>query len=105
VRFSSAALFTDAHKAIRCSSGKFTNRGLWLGRFLKGEGTLRAKIVLALRARTSNAVVATRLGVGPHTIGKWRKRFIADRIEGLYDEMRSAAWRFSGFSPAARARP
>jgi putative transposase len=33
--------------------------------------------------------VATRLGVGPHTIGKWRNRFIADRIEGLYDEMRS----------------
>jgi putative transposase len=26
--------------------------------------------------------VATRLGVGPHTIGKWRRRFIADRIEG-----------------------
>ena len=25
----------------------------------------------------------------PHTIGKWRKRFIADRIEGLYDEMRT----------------
>jgi transposase-like protein len=37
----------------------------------------------------SNAVVATRLGVGPHTIGKWRRRFIADRIEGLYDEMRT----------------
>jgi transposase-like protein len=38
-----------------------------------------------LRARAQ----ATRLGVGPHTIGKWRKRFIADRIEGLYDEMRT----------------
>ncbi|WP_375167286.1 MULTISPECIES: helix-turn-helix domain-containing protein [unclassified Bradyrhizobium] len=33
--------------------------------------------------------MAARLGVGPHTIGKWRKRFITDRIEGLYDEMRS----------------
>lgn len=49
----------------------------------------RAKIVLACEREPSNAVVATRLGVGPHTIGKWRKRFIADRIEGLYDEMRS----------------
>src|SRR5437762_13225602 len=29
----------------------------------------------------SNAIVSTRLGVGPHTIGKWRKRFIVDRIE------------------------
>ena len=50
---------------------------------------MRAKIVLACEREPSNAVVATRLGVGTHTIGKWRKRFIADRIEGLYDEMRS----------------
>ena len=46
-----------------------------------------AKIVLACEREPSNAVVAPRLGVGPHTIGKWRKRFIADQIEGLYDEM------------------
>ena len=51
--------------------------------------TLRASIVLACEHEPSNAVVATRLGVGPHTIGKWRKRFIADRIDGLYDEMRT----------------
>src|SRR5258708_37906049 len=58
-------------------------------RSLPAALTLRAKIVLACEREPSNAVVATRLGVGPHTIGKWRKRFIADRIEGLYDEMRS----------------
>jgi putative transposase len=51
--------------------------------------TLRAKIVLACERESSNAVVSTRLGVGPHTIGKRRNRFITDRIEGLYDEMRS----------------
>jgi putative transposase len=45
--------------------------------------------VLACEREPSNAVVATRLSVGPHTIGKWRNRFITDRIEGLYDEMRS----------------
>jgi hypothetical protein len=28
-------------------------------------------------------------GVGPHTIGKWRNRFITDWIEGLYDEIPS----------------
>ncbi|MGH6864344.1 MAG: helix-turn-helix domain-containing protein, partial [Methylocella sp.] len=33
--------------------------------------------------------MATRLGVGSHTVGKWRNRFIAARIEGLYDEMRT----------------
>ena len=51
-------------------------------RSLPAALTLRAKIVLACEREPSNAVVATRLGVGPHTIGKWRKRFIADRIQG-----------------------
>lgn len=45
--------------------------------------------MLACEREPSNAIVATRLGVGPHTIGKWCNRFIADRIERLYDEMRS----------------
>ncbi|TYO66823.1 IS630 family transposase [Bradyrhizobium hipponense] len=58
-------------------------------RSLPAALTLRAKIVLACEREPSNAAVATRLGVGPHTIGKWRNRFIANRIEGLYDEMRT----------------
>src|SRR5262245_4972194 len=58
-------------------------------RSLPAALTLRAKIVLACEREPSNAVVATRLGVGPHMIGKWRNRFISGRIEGLYDEMRS----------------
>ena len=58
-------------------------------RSLPAALTLRAKIVLACEREPSNAIVATRLDVGPHTIGKWRNRFIADRIEGLYDEMRT----------------
>src|SRR6195256_4216212 len=58
-------------------------------RSLPAALTLRAKIVLACERESSNADVSTRLGVGPHTIGKWRNRFITDRIEGLYDEMRS----------------
>ena len=49
-------------------------------RSLPAALTLRAKIVLACEREPSNAVVATRLGVGPHTIGKWRNRFITDRI-------------------------
>ena len=58
-------------------------------RSLPAALTSRAKIVLACEREPSNAAVATELGVGPHTIGKWRNRFIAGRIEGLYDEMRS----------------
>src|SRR3982074_170631 len=58
-------------------------------RSLPAALTLRAKIVLACERESSNAIVAPRLGVGPHLIGKWRNRFIADRIAGLYDVMRS----------------
>jgi transposase len=58
-------------------------------RSLPAALTLRAKIVLACERESSNGIVAPRLGVGPHTIGKWRNRFIADRIAGLYNEMRS----------------
>jgi putative transposase len=58
-------------------------------RTLPSALALRAKIVLAGERESSNAVVATRLGVAPHTVGKWRNRFIAARIEGLYDEMRT----------------
>lgn len=32
--------------------------------------------------------VAARLGVHEHTVGKWRRRFVQDRIEGLTDEYR-----------------
>src|SRR3977135_1453795 len=58
-------------------------------RSLPAALTLRAKIVLACEREPNNAVVATQLGVGSHTIGKWRNRFITDRIDGLYDEARS----------------
>ncbi|VIO69853.1 hypothetical protein CI41S_21000 [Bradyrhizobium ivorense] len=58
-------------------------------RSLPAALTLRAKIELVCEREQSNAIVATRLGVGPHTIGKWRNRFIANRIEGLYDEIRT----------------
>jgi putative transposase len=54
---------------------------------------VRARTVLACERESSNAIVAPRLGSGPHTIGKWRNRFIADRIAGLYDEMRSGRLR------------
>jgi putative transposase len=32
--------------------------------------------------------VAERLGVHEHTVGKWRRRFVRDRIERLTDEYR-----------------
>jgi transposase len=49
---------------------------------------LRAKIVLACAEGATNKAVAERLGVWPQTVGKWRSRFVADRLEGLSDEPR-----------------
>ena len=40
-------------------------------------------------AGDQNKDVAARLGIDPATVSKWRRRFVADRLEGLRDEPRS----------------
>jgi transposase len=52
---------------------------------------LRARIVLACAEGTDNRAVAKALRVTPHTVGKWRARFVEDRLEGLADEPRPGA--------------
>jgi transposase len=49
---------------------------------------LRAKIVLACAEGQTNQQVAERLGIWPQTVGKWRGRFVRQRLEGLSDEPR-----------------
>ena len=48
----------------------------------------RANIVLACAAGASNSAVARRFGTTNATVGKWRRRFVARRVEGLHDELR-----------------
>jgi putative transposase len=48
----------------------------------------RAKIVLACVEGAPNTEVAKRVGTHKATVGLWRRRFIARRIAGLYDELR-----------------
>ncbi|MEU4644705.1 IS630 family transposase [Micromonospora sp. NPDC023814] len=52
---------------------------------------VRARIVLACAEGLSNSEVSRRLGVSLPTVGKWRKRFVVDRVDGLRDEPRPGA--------------
>jgi transposase len=54
---------------------------------------LRARIVLACaeKKQPTNQQVADRLGINQATVGKWRRRFVADRLDGLFDEPRPGA--------------
>jgi transposase len=48
----------------------------------------RARIILACAKGLENLEVAEQLGVNKHTVGKWRRRFVASRLDGLFDEPR-----------------
>ena len=48
----------------------------------------RSRIILRCADGLPSKVVAAELGIHEHTVGKWRRRFLKDRIEGLLDEAR-----------------
>ena len=52
---------------------------------------LRARIVLGSEQGMSNAAIAARLRSTAATVGKWRRRFLESRLEGLLDEPRVGA--------------
>jgi transposase-like protein len=50
---------------------------------------LRARIVLAAAAGSTNVAIAAQVGVHVDTVRKWRRRFAAARLAGLKDAPRS----------------
>jgi transposase len=51
----------------------------------------RARIVLACARTTSDVDVAAELRLNRLTVGRWRRRFVAKRLDGLLDEPRPGA--------------
>jgi transposase len=69
----------------------------WAGRPTSSQRlALRARIVLTCATEPSNKAVAARLGVCGATVGTWRNRFIAKRLDGLVDEPRPGTPRTVG---------
>lgn len=48
----------------------------------------RCRMILRCAEGVPNKVVAAELGVHEHTVGKWRRRFVKDRVASLGDEPR-----------------
>ncbi|MFY9658112.1 MAG: IS630 family transposase [Methylocystis sp.] len=56
----------------------------------------RARIVLAAATGLNNKEIAAKVGVCAVTVGAWRNRFAAHRMDGIYDEPRPGAPRRIG---------
>jgi transposase len=56
----------------------------------------RARIVLGAAEGMENKTIARSVGADENTVGKWRRRFAARRLAGLYDEPRPGAPRRIG---------
>ena len=48
----------------------------------------RCRMILRCADGLSSKAIGAELGVHEHTVGKWRRRFLKERIDGLYDEPR-----------------
>ena len=65
------------------------------------RAVLRARIVLLAADGASNVEIAKRLGIVVNAVSKWRKRFVADGLDGLRDRERSGRPKTFGASVVA----
>jgi len=52
---------------------------------------LRARVILACAAGQTNTQVSAAMRLSKPAVGKWRRRFVARRLNGLLDEPRPGA--------------
>lgn len=76
-----ALVLSDGERAELTSLATRRNTGQALA--------LRARIVLRCATGKQNKQVAADLQIDQTTVGKWRRRFVAHRLDGLRDEPRS----------------
>jgi transposase len=74
---------------LRLADGEREQLLRWSRRARSSQAlALRSRIVLACAEGVDNKTVAARLGCAAETVGKWRRRFVAGRLDGLVDEPR-----------------
>lgn len=66
-------------------------KSLMMRRKMAQALALRARIVLTCAEDSQSKDLAAKLGLEPQTVGKWRRRFVERRVDGLHDEPRSGA--------------
>src|SRR5680860_1546650 len=80
--------------AIELTDGERETLERWVRRHSSAQALAqRCRIVLACAEGHTNKEVAEAVGVHPATVSKWRRRFAADRLEGLADAPRPGAER------------
>jgi len=82
------ALGRPKAKLILTSEQHQQLNGMAASRSLPAGLVMRARIILMGAEGESNLAIATRLRLSQTTVGQWRRRFLAQGITGLHDELR-----------------
>jgi hypothetical protein len=85
------ALSREEKDALRTQGRRYTS---------SYESVVRAKAILLAAEGLSNKTIGERLDMPRQVVSKWRKRFCAERLDGLRD--RSRRGRPSSFFPSGR---
>ncbi len=76
-------------EALKISQEEQGTLERWIARRKTAQAlSQRARLVLGCAAGMSNKAVSAQVGLSSYTVGKWRRRFLSQRLDGLLDEPR-----------------